>query len=90
MKNKEIKKIQFGGWNKRPFSEIRKKIEVMMLEDELPERHRRRRRSKKCKFNKGVHIYEKQKEHDFLRRIYCNYICKNCGKQKFEVKSSLT
>jgi len=82
MKNNEIKKIQFGGWNKRPFSEIRKKIDVMILEEELPERLRRRKKKKVCKFNKGVHIFKKH-EKDFLSRIYCQEICVNCGKQKW-------
>ncbi len=26
MKNKEIKKIQFGGWNKREYKEIRRLV----------------------------------------------------------------
>lgn len=84
MKNAEIKKVQFGGWGKRPYSEIRKKIEVMSLEEREPRFSLKKK--KKCKFNKGVHVWEKH-EHDFLRRIYCKYVCVNCGKQDWREKN---
>lgn len=87
MKNKEVKKIQFGGWSKRPYREIRKKIELMSMVEE--ERPRRRKKKKVCKFNKGVHVFIKH-EHDFLRRIYCRFICKNCGKQEWRERKMVS
>jgi hypothetical protein len=33
MKNKDVRKIQFGGWNKRRYKEIRRKILKMVFKE---------------------------------------------------------
>lgn len=84
MNNKEIKKIQFGGWNKKPFKEIRKKIEIMSMEEELPDINRISKKKKKvCKFTKGEHQFIKTKELNFGTQFHwCWYECELCGKIK--------
>lgn len=68
------------GWTKASH-----KSAVRYFSNEREDRpYRSLKRKKKCKFNNGVHVFEKVKEHDFLKRIYCEYVCKNCGKQKWE------
>lgn len=88
MKNKDIRKIQFGGWSKRPFREIRNKVSVMEKDEfmseleDRPEPYRTHKRKKTCKYNKGEHVFQKH-EPDFESRVYCKEICINCGKQRW-------
>lgn len=83
MKNKDIRKIQFGGWSKRPFSEIRKKVEIMVEQEDQERNRRSLKRKKKCKFNKGEHKFVMVKESKFLEYHWIHYKCELCGKMKF-------
>ena len=84
MKNKDIRKIQFGGWSKRPFSEIRRKVSLF---EEDTERPRRRKKKKGCKFNRTGHIFEITKIYPAIynnSRIFNVISCKFCGKKNYK------
>jgi hypothetical protein len=78
MKSKEIKKIQFGGWSKRPFSEIRKAVQKF---DDDGENERFHHPKKKVKCRSKAHEWVEQvKPLSIPGKTYTILICKKCGK----------
>lgn len=80
MSEHKIKRnMRIFGWTKASH-----KSAVRYFSNEREDRpYRSLKRKKKCRFNNGVHEFKKQ-ELDFIRRIYCHYVCIHCGKQKWE------
>lgn len=84
MKNKEIKKIQFGGWNKKDFSQIRNKVNSFDTDNERVRRHKKK---KGCKFNTTGHIFKIDKIYSakyFDSKIFNILSCKFCGKKDYK------
>ncbi len=83
MKHKEEKKIQFGGWSKRPYKEVRKKLLGLEFKEEKPVGSLKRK--KKCKFSKIGHKFRLAKESKIWKCIYKQYVCDLCGKHEFKI-----
>ena len=83
MSEHKIKReMRILGWTKASH-----KSAVRYFSNEREDRpFRSLKKKKKCRFNKGVHVYERH-EKDFFKRIYCEDICKNCGKQRWSIKN---
>lgn len=82
MKNKDLRKIQFGGWGKRSYKEIRNKVNNFdMDEDEVGSFKSRKKKSNKnlCAKTKRQHNFGIVNYEFMPGKFYKRVICEACG-----------
>lgn len=80
------KKILFGGYDKKDYKFMRKRInDFLEHEDEEHPYRKTHKKAKYCKYNKGEHEFElvSSEFYSFLGIDWKTYTCKHCGKRKY-------
>lgn len=82
------RKIQFGGWSKRGWKDIRTQVKKELVEEK--ERPTKKRRNKKfCKSLKGPHnmVEIRRTERDwFGKEFWISSECSACGRKEFKIE----
>lgn len=81
------RKIQFGGWSKRSYSDVRTRLKNIVEEEERPVK--KRRNKKFCKPLKGPHdmVEIRRTERDWFGKEYwISSECSACGRKDFRIE----